>query len=181
MRTRYTRSTPVVFVAAALGAGVAALLGAAAGPVAAQEPAPQPGAPSSPVTAPATAAPNARNEAPKRSLSDVLSRISQAAGVTVVADSTLADEKVSLPAEPTTQANFEAQVSALVASLPKGATWGKLYLPAPTGRGYKGDDLSEYALAQAKLFGRVGDAPEGTVEVMGKAVPAARPSPSSRP
>lgn len=169
MRTRYTRSTPVISVAAAIGAGVAALLGGAAGPAVAQDPASQPAA-----AAPAAAAPNARNEAPKRSLSDVLSRISQAAGVTVVADSTLANEKVGLPAEPTTPANFEAQVAALVESLPKGATWGKLYLPAPSGRGYKGDDLSEYALAQAKLFGRVGDAPEGTVEVMGKAVPAAQ-------
>ena len=115
----------------------------------------------------------------KRPLADVLMRMSRDTGVVVVADSTVAAEQVTPPAEATTAENLEAQVAALVRTLPSGATWGRLYLPAPPrgGRGYSGDAVAEYAMAQAKLFGKVGDAPAGQVEVLGKSLAASAAAP----
>lgn len=124
---------------------------------------------------PAPAIPPARAEkVPMRTVKEVLKRIEEGAGggVRIVADSTVLMERVPLPAEPTTPANFEVQIGAVVDALPKGTAWGKLYLPAEDARSYKGDDLTEYALAQSKLFGKVGNAPAGSVEVMGKIVAA---------
>ncbi|MBC8137830.1 MAG: hypothetical protein H8F28_18275 [Fibrella sp.] len=111
---------------------------------------------------------------PMRTVREVLKRIEEGAGVGVriVADSTILTEKVPLPTEATTPANFEAQIAAVVDALPKGTAWAKLYLPAAEARAYKGDDLTDYALAQSKLFGKVGNAPEGSVEVLGKVLAA---------
>ena len=109
-----------------------------------------------------------------RSVKEVLKRIEEGAGsgTRIVADSTIVNEKVPFPTEPTTPENFEAQIAAVVQSLPSGTAWAKLYLPAAGTRAYKGDDLAEYALAQSRLFGRVGDAPAGSIEVMGKVLSA---------
>jgi len=127
--------------------------------------------------APATQAQNppssaaGRNERTKP-VADVLRAISRATGVNVVADSSVASRMVPVPAEPSTPQNFEQQIAAVVAALGQGATWAKLHLPAPAdGRGYNGDDVSAYALAQAKLLGRVGDAPAGQVEILGQVIP----------
>lgn len=94
--------------------------------------------------------------------------------VYVVADSTTGATPAALPIEPTTPENVEKQVAALVAGLPPGTLWAKLYLPAPvnTRRGYNGDDVAAYALAQSKLVGPVGAAlPPGTVEILGQKLP----------
>lgn len=126
-------------------------------------------------TAPTPATPPAKaDKVPMRSVKEVLKRIEEGAGpgVRIVADSTILLEKVPVPQEATTPANFEAQIAAVVDALPKGTAWAKLFLPAEDARSYKGDDLAEYALAQAKLFGKVGSASPGSVEVMGKVLPA---------
>ncbi len=94
--------------------------------------------------------------------------------VYVVADSTTGATPAALPIEATTPENVEKQVAALVAKLPPGTLWAKLYLPAPANarRGYNGDDVAAYALAQSKLVGPVGAAlPPGTVEIMGQKLP----------
>jgi hypothetical protein len=113
-----------------------------------------------------------------RPLGDVLAAMNRAVGtgISLVADSTVAAASVPVPTEPTTLENFEKQIDALVKALPVGATWGKLYLPAPPSRrGYDGDAVAEYALAEAKLFGPVGGAtPAGTVEILGRKLPADR-------
>jgi len=121
--------------------------------------------------APATQLPT---KAGMRSVNDVLTRIETGAGagIRVVADSTISATLVSLPKDATTPENVETQIAAVITELPKGTVWAKLYLPAATTRAYKGDDLADFALAQAKLFGRIGDAPAGTVQVMGKNLPA---------
>ncbi|MBC7806273.1 MAG: hypothetical protein H7145_08990 [Akkermansiaceae bacterium] len=125
-------------------------------------------------TPPAVPAPARAEKVPMRTVKEVLKRIEEGAGtgVRIVADSTVLTEKVPLPAEATTPGNFEAQIAAVVDALPKGTAWAKLYLPAEDARSYKGDDLADYAIAQSKLFGRVGNAPAGSVEVMGKVLPA---------
>ncbi|MBC8142967.1 MAG: hypothetical protein H7Y38_16205 [Armatimonadetes bacterium] len=124
--------------------------------------------------APAATAPKPATKAGMRSVTDILGRIQTGAGagIRVVADSTIGSALVSLPSGDTTPENVEAQIAAVITELPKGTVWAKLYLPAATARAYKGDDLAEFAFAQSKLFGRVGDAPAGTVEVMGKNLPA---------
>ena len=101
-------------------------------------------------------------------------KMSRGAGQQVVADTPLATLPVTAPTEATTPANVEAQIDAIVKEMPKGTTWIKIYLPnAPTARGYKGSDVADYAIAQAKLFGKVGEAtPNGTIEVLGRVVPA---------
>jgi hypothetical protein len=117
------------------------------------------------------APPGNAQRAGMRPVADVLSRIGQAVGVTIVADNTVANERVPLPAAPTTPENFETQVAEVAKALPQGATWAKLYLPA-TSRTQSGEDVAAYAMAQAKLFGSVGAAQAGTVEILGQRVPA---------
>ena len=110
-----------------------------------------------------------------RPASDVLARIAQGAGVTVLADSTVANERIPLPAEAATPANLEARIGEVVRALPQGTTWAKLYLPAPAGgRAWTGDDVAEYAFAQKRLFGQIGGAAAGTVEILGQRIPEDR-------
>jgi hypothetical protein len=95
--------------------------------------------------------------------------MAKAANVQIVADSVSSAVVVTPPNSKTTPANFEAQIDKLVSQLPSGATWAKLYLPDVTGKTYSGDDLADYAVAEAKVFGSVGGAlPAGTVEVLGQ-------------
>lgn len=108
-----------------------------------------------------------------RPAADILARISQGAGVTVVADATIT-ERLPLPATPITPQNVEQQIAEVVKALPEGATWAKLYLPGPpAGRAWRGDDVAAYALAQKRLFGKIGAVPPGTIEIMGQQFSAA--------
>ena len=99
-----------------------------------------------------------------------------AAGIKIVADSTVAYERVaaSLLDETTApdEAAIEKELSKLVRVLPSGTVWAKLYLPAPAaGRAWKGDDVADFAFAQARLFGTVGvPASDGSIEILGKRV-----------
>src|SRR3989442_11450898 len=68
----------------------------------------------------------------------VLVQIGQTAGVTVLADSTV-QGRLALPAVPATAATVEQQIAEAVRALPGGATWAKLYLPAPANGGWSGD------------------------------------------
>jgi len=140
-------------------AGAAAAL--AAGGLFVQAPARAQQAPAS--TAPAAAA----------TLADALARISQASGVHVVADSTVARQRVTPPIGAVTAATLEVHLAEIVRSLP-GTQWAKVYLPATaTSSSWTGDAVADYVYAQAKLFGNVGGATTaGTVEVLGQQVPA---------
>lgn len=107
--------------------------------------------------------------------SDVVRRIARGSGATVLADSSVAAKNVPLPTEATTPQNLEKQLDDLVRALGRGATWAKLYLPAPpAGRSaYDPDAVADFAMAQARLFGTVGGtAPAGAVEVLGQRIPA---------
>jgi hypothetical protein len=107
-----------------------------------------------------------------RAAADILAGIGKGAGVAVVADSTI-KERIPLLSAPTTAENFEQQIAEVVEALPEGTTWAKLYLPSsPGGRAWNGDDVAAYAVAQAKLLGVIGSAPAGTVEVLGRRLPA---------
>ena len=110
----------------------------------------------------------------QKPLSSILTSMSRSAGVSIVADSTVGGTLVNPPANNTTPQNFESQIAELVKSLPQGTTWGKLHLPEPKGnRGYNGDDVTAYAMAQAKLFGNVGgDTGPGEIELFGQRVTA---------
>ncbi len=122
----------------------------------------------------ATATPAPRQKTPTRTLKEVLKRLQEGAGpdARVTADSTLLGVSVPLPADPTTPANLDSQLAALAGSLPKGTVWAKLYLPAADAHAYKGDDLSDFAVAQSRLFGTVVGTPSGSVEVLGRMLPA---------
>lgn len=111
-----------------------------------------------------------------RPLSDILSRIGRAAGVTVLADSTVADERVPSPGPEmrVSAESIEARIAEVIKTLPEGVLWAKLYLPPPPpGRRWTGDMVAAYAVAQANLYGRAGSAtPPGTVEIISQEVPA---------
>ncbi len=118
-----------------------------------------------------------------------LERIGSIVGLTVLADSTVAFERVSesdvpesarenvlpqipLPRQVEAEAQVEKQIAALVQKLPRGTVWAKLFLPAlPPGRAWKGDDVAAFAYAQARLFGPVGaGVSDGSIEILGKRV-----------
>ena len=126
-------------------------------------------------------------------LSRVVSRLSETTGLLVVADSTAAYERVpsglltagiagAVPAQiattvaPDAESKIEAQLDAMVRSLPRGTNWVKLYLPAPTtGKIWRGDEVAALAYAQARLFGPVGaKPPAGQVEIMGRLMDASK-------
>jgi hypothetical protein len=93
------------------------------------------------------------------SVEDVLSYLGRKAGVIALAGSLAAKERARMPAADTkiTPENVERYIQDLVKAMPEGATWAKLYLPAPpTGKEWTGDDVITFALAQAKLYGIVG-------------------------
>jgi hypothetical protein len=156
---------------AAFGATLA-VLGLMGSLVKAQEPQQPPAA--NPQQPPAANQNPPANNARTRPLSNVLFSISRSSGISVVADSSLVNQVVAMPENEVTAANLEDSIAAVVASLPSGTVWAKLYLPEPKGnRGFNGDAVADYALAQAKLFGNVGGAtPAGTIEVMGQKVTA---------
>jgi hypothetical protein len=105
-------------------------------------------------------------------VAQALKAISDATGVIALADSNVADKRIVPPAEKATLENVEAQIAAVAEAAGRTAAWAKLYLPPGE---YTGDDVAAFALAQSRLFGgTVGNAPSGTVEILGKAIPAAR-------
>jgi hypothetical protein len=126
-----------------------------------------------------TTAPAAGAKAGTRTVAEIVRRMSEGAGFQVVADSNVAALTAPVPAEPTTPENVEKQIADLVQALGGGTTWARLHLPAPPAgtRGYKGDDVAALAAAQARIFGRVGDAPAGSVEVLGKTLAGEQATP----
>jgi hypothetical protein len=106
-------------------------------------------------------------------VTEVLSRISQSADVTVLADSTVQQGRVPMPAQAATSGNIEQQLTTVTRSLPSGTIWGKLYLPAPAGGRWIADNVVQYAQAQARLLGKPigGPTPAGAVEILGQQVP----------
>ncbi len=90
-------------------------------------------------------------------------------GFLLIAESSVAQNPVTVPKDVTTAATIEAQLDALVKDLPHGTRWVKLMLPpVPPGKTLHGDDLADFALAQARIYGSVGEAtlPPGSVEVL---------------
>ena len=123
-----------------------------------------------------TTSPSARMANNARPVSVVLAEIGKAAGVAIVADSTVAAVRVAAPAGAATTDTVEQQIAGVVQALPRGTTWLKLYLPPPAqGRPWNGDDLAAYAKAQARLYGPLRQ-PSGTaagmVEILGQKIPA---------
>ncbi len=124
--------------------------------------------------------------APARGATIVLVRaldnLGKEAGLSVLADSTVASERIPVPATQTTAqamtapplkaSEVEKRLNSLVRTLPQGTVWIKLQLPTPaSGRTWKGDDVAAFAFAQARLFGTVGvPSTDGSIEVLGKRV-----------
>ena len=134
-----------------------------------------------PAAAPAAPAakPNARASQPVEVL---LKDMSKDTSITVVADSSVAPIVVSLPAETVasvTPDTLEASLTNITRRLPAGTQWVKLMLPElPGSRTYKGDDVADYALAQARLFGNIGaPPPPGRVEIMGQKIGTSEAAP----
>src|SRR5688572_20607777 len=101
--------------------------------------------------------------------SDVAAVLTKQTSIGVYLESRVAKEKVLWPvtSQPVTSETLQAEIERLVKALPKGADWGKLYLPPPPpGKAWKGDEVLAYARAQAQLYGRVGTLEEGTVEIL---------------
>ena len=106
-----------------------------------------------------------------RPLSTIVAAMVRTSGATILADSSVASTPVPMITEATTANNFEAQLDSIVKGMPQGSTWAKVYLPETKSR-MDADAVSEYVIAQAKLFGSAGAAtPAGTVEIMGQKVP----------
>ena len=103
----------------------------------------------------------------------VTDRMTKALGIPVLADSAIAGAKVTPLTDAATEANLEAQLDKLVAQV-KGAAWAKVYLPEPQGKRYTADAVSQFAFAQANLFGRAGESKPGMVEILGKQIPEAQ-------
>lgn len=130
--------------------------------------------------APARAQDASTRSAPRattRVLDTVLARMTRDLGATVLADSSLAGLQAPLPSAPTSADNIDDQLDALVKALPPGTVWAKVLLPAPKGRSYRPDDLVDYVLAQARLFGGAGASHKGQVEVLGKRLDASAAEP----
>jgi hypothetical protein len=114
----------------------------------------------------------------KQRVDRFMQEISKDTGLTVLVDSSLGQKIVATPEVSITRDNLEEQLALLVAKLPKGAIWTRLYLPAPSlpNRPYRGDALATYVRAQAGLSGRPlrSSVPrEETIEILGKRMPLA--------
>ena len=120
--------------------------------------------------------PNAPRGARMRPLEILLRNLSRGSGVTVLADSSLAEVQGAQPKEPTTAQNLESQLDELVKALPRGTTWAKVMLPVST-RLYRGDDIADFLDAQNRLFGKKPPVEPGTVEVLGQKLNAEKATP----
>jgi hypothetical protein len=109
--------------------------------------------------------------------------ITKDTGLTVLVDSSLGQKIIATPETTITRENLEEQLDLLVAKMPKGAIWTRLYLPAPPqpNRPYRGDALATYIRAQAGLSGRPlrSSVPkEPTIELLGKKISLAEAQPT---
>lgn len=120
-------------------------------------------------------------EAPaRRPVAEVAAKLSQESGRTVLADATAAAVRVPLPtvARLESDADVEAALDALIESLPAGASWAKFLLPpAPAGHRWTGEEIAAYAVALARLYGKVGSVEAGRVEIFSRQVPLERARP----
>jgi uncharacterized protein YmfQ (DUF2313 family) len=133
-----------------------------------QDAAAPPPAPTDVTGGPPPAAPitDTRTGRPLRSVAGEMGRL---AGAIVLADSSVSAAPVLMPGGATTADNLPAQLDALVRLLPPGTVWGKVYLPVTgSGSSLDADAVSQYIVGQARLFGTVGAAPAGKVEIMGQ-------------
>ena len=117
-------------------------------------------------------APPAARVGISKPLSYVLIQMKKSSGSAVLCATSLSTLSIAMPRDPASPETLESQLDLLVKSLPRGTIWAKLMLPTPAaGKQFKGDDLAAYAVAQARLFGTVGGAEAGTVEVLSKKLP----------
>jgi hypothetical protein len=114
---------------------------------------------------------------PQRTVSDTLRRIADSSGITVLAESSLSEKSVEPLAQKATKDNIESVLNGLVKQLPR-TVWAKVMLPKPeAGKRYNPDAVAQYVRAQASLFGKVGASEAGTVEIIGRRLPAADAEP----
>jgi hypothetical protein len=114
----------------------------------------------------------ARARPTTRPAAEVLAQIGRDAGVIVLADSTV-QARLAVSGSRATPDTVERQIAQAVAELPAGTTWVKLYVPAPKNDRWVADDVTAYARSLTRLVGTIGrPSPEGTVEIMGRQVPA---------
>lgn len=109
-----------------------------------------------------------------RGIEAILRNLSRGSGLTVLADSSLAETQAAPPREETTAQNLEAQLTQLVRGLPAGTVWTKVMLPATT-RNYRGDDVVDYIAAQTKLLGKKVGSDPSVIEVLGQKLPQETP------
>lgn len=120
---------------------------------------------------------DSRAERPQRTLTETLRRIADSSGITVLAESSLAEKSVEPLAQKATKDNIEGVLNALVKQLPK-TVWAKVMLPKPeAGKRYNPDAVAQYVRAQASLFGKAGVSEAGTVEIIGRRLPTADAEP----
>jgi hypothetical protein len=111
----------------------------------------------------------------KRPAAEVLSELGRSAGVIVLADASVQGRLATPPGGATPQ-TIEQQIADLVRVLPAGATWAKLYVPAPASGRWDTEVVADFARVQARLLGTtVGrPGPPDIVEVLGQRMPATR-------
>jgi hypothetical protein len=125
---------------------------------------------------PAQQAPAQDGTVHTRPAPEVLAQIGQSAGVIVLTDATVF-ARLPVPAMAATPDTVDAQLTAMVRSLPAGTTMAKLYVPAPSNGRWSAEAVGEYARALARLVGTVGrEAPAGMVEILGRPVPKEKAS-----
>jgi hypothetical protein len=117
----------------------------------------------------ATAAPPARSATPgeRRAVRDVAADLAASAGVTVVADSSIARVPVGAPATTVTAATLEGELDRIVREMPEGTRWVRVLLPESASRHLTGDAVAEYVADEARLYGA---APAGSVTILGQVV-----------
>lgn len=111
----------------------------------------------------------------KLPVKDVANRISRASGVVVLADRTVANLTVTVT---TPSGPVEKALARVVAALPNGVVYKKVYLPAsaPGAPAPTGDQVSALVVAQDAVMGKrpatTIPAPEGEVDILGRRISA---------
>lgn len=114
-------------------------------------------------------APATSRKASPKTVRSIVQKMSEDAGITVLADSTIATAQVVAPDGETNATNLEDQLDRLVKRLPAGTKWAKVFLPAPeNGKRYTPDAVTQFVRAQAGLFGKAGESRPGTIEILGR-------------
>jgi hypothetical protein len=111
-------------------------------------------------------------------LKEIVAALTKAVGIEVLLDSSLSAAQTSFKIGEVAPETLEATLDRLVKTLPQGTAWAKVYLPEPpAGKKYRGDDVAQFVLAQASLFGKAGVSEPGKIELLGRQVPAAEAQP----